>query len=68
VILWTSVSSITIKQIGYEPSASRMHIRFKRGDTPHIHCKVPENIYRDFLTSRSKGTYYSQYIEGKYPC
>jgi hypothetical protein len=68
MILWTSVSSTTIKQIGYEPSANRMYIRFKRGDMPNTYCNVPEKIYRDFLTSTSKGSYYSQYIKDRYSC
>tara|TARA_B110000971_G_scaffold221826_2_gene270825 strand:- start:2721 stop:2954 length:234 start_codon:yes stop_codon:yes gene_type:complete len=68
VILWTSVNSIEIKKLGYEREDKRLHIAFKRGDIPQEHCNVPEKIYRDFLTSQSKGTYYKQYIEGKYQC
>ena len=68
MILWTSVTSVTIKQIGYEPAEKRMHIRFKRGDTPDIYCNVPEKIYRGFLMAESKGTYYRQYIRDRYPC
>ena len=68
MILWSSVSSSAIKQSGYEPSVNRLHIRFKRGEREYSYCHVPEEIYRAFLISHSKGAYYTQYIKGKYPC
>ena len=68
MILWSSVSSTTIKQIGYEPSVKYVHIRFKTGDKPLTYFDVPEEVYRDFLSAQSKSTYYKKNIDGKFAC
>lgn len=61
------VRSRAIRKIGYEPDIMRLKITFKQGRT-YDFCRVPQEVFERFINSRSKGTFYNRYIEGKYHC
>jgi len=62
-----SVISSAIRKIGYDPDTMRMKITFKQGTT-YLFCRVPQDLFDRFINSRSKGTFYNRYIEGRYHC
>jgi len=68
VINWVNVSSSAIRKIGYEASTNRMYIDFEDSDPHYTFCRVPENIFNDFINARSIGQYYHRVIKDKYDC
>jgi hypothetical protein len=34
----------------------------------YVFCGVPESLYRGLISASSPGTYYDQYIRGRYRC
>ncbi|MFA1560056.1 KTSC domain-containing protein [Aliivibrio fischeri] len=65
---WVSVSSTAIRRIGYDAESMRMYIDFKDSDPVYTFCRVPENVFREFISARSVGRYYHQYIKDRYDC
>lgn len=61
------VSSTAISAIGYDATTMRMKITFVQGHT-YDFCKVPESVFKGFLSARSKGSYYNDYIRDRYQC
>lgn len=61
------VTSSAISAVGYDQINHRMKICFKAGRT-YDFCNVPRQIYEDFLSASSKGTYYHKNIRGRYQC
>jgi hypothetical protein len=61
------VSSSAIRAIGYDTQAQRMSITFTQGTT-YDHCGVPENVFKEFLYSFSKGNFYNRYMKDRYSC
>ncbi|MEZ9446511.1 KTSC domain-containing protein [Vibrio splendidus] len=68
MIEWVSVGSTAIRRIGYEAGSMRMYIDFEDSDPVYTYCRVPENIFREFINARSVGRYYHQHIRDKYDC
>jgi len=68
MIDWISVRSSAIRKIGYDSSSSRMYIDFEDSDPYYTYCRVPEDVFRSFVTARSVGSYYHQYIKDRYDC
>ena len=62
-----SVASSAILAIGYDESTQQMKIRFKQ-DEAYDFCRVPKHVFQGLLESNSKGTYYNDYVRGKYQC
>jgi KTSC domain len=65
---WVSVRSTAIRRIGYDSSTMRMYIDFEDSDPVYTFCRVPENVFQEFVSSRSKGQYYHRYIKDRYDC
>jgi hypothetical protein len=65
---WMDVDSEAIRRVGYETSTMKMYIDFENSDSVYTFCRVPEDVFRSFLASSSKGQFYHQTIKGKYDC
>jgi len=61
------VRSEAIHSIGYDEDSMKMKIKFKHSRT-YTFCKVPNELFERFLSSRSKGTFYQNKIKGRYNC
>ena len=59
-----NVSSSNIKSIGY--LFGILEIEFKNR-TIYQYKNIPESIYKNLMSSSSRGTYFSEYIKGNYP-
>lgn len=58
------VSSSNIKSIGY--LLGILEIEFKNR-TIYQYKNIPERVYKNLMSSSSKGTYFSEYIKENYP-
>lgn len=61
------VTSTLITNAGYEPDTKTMAVQFKNGGTVYHYAGVPENIYKEFQSASSQGSYFLQNIKNKYP-
>ena len=61
------VKSDAINAIGYDPDSMKMKIEFQQGNI-YDFCRVPEQVYKSFISAASIGGYYKDYIKDKYPC
>lgn len=68
MIEWINVRSSAIRKIGYDSSISCMYIDFENSDPHYTYCRVPEKIFKSFVSARSVGGYYHQYIRDRYDC
>lgn len=61
------VDSSAIIAVGYDPEQRLLKIRFAQG---HIYdfCNVPQEVFEEFMSALSKGTYYNACIKDRYPC
>ncbi len=66
MIEWVNVRSSAIRKIGYDSSSNQMYIDFEDSDPFYTYCRVPENIFKSFITARSVGGYYHQHIKDRY--
>ncbi len=62
-----SVRSSAIRAVGYDPQIQRLRIQFVQGHS-YDFCRVPEHIYRGFISASSKGRYYDLHIRDRYHC
>ncbi len=63
----TRVTSSAIDAIGYEPSTMRLFIRFLNSGT-YTFCRVPPEIFAEFIQASSKGGFYRSYIRDRFHC
>lgn len=68
MVNWTNVNSSAIRKIGYDSDSMRMYIDFEDSDPYYTFCRVPENVFRSFVSAGSVGRYYHQHIKDKYDC
>lgn len=68
MINWVIVSSSAIRKIGYDASKSRMYIDFEDSDPYYTFCRVPADVFQNFINARSVGQHYHRYIKDKYDC
>jgi hypothetical protein len=68
MINWVSVRSSAIRKIGYDSSTNRMYIDFEDSDPYYTYCRVPDNVFKDFINATSVGRYYHAYIKDRYDC
>ena len=59
------VQSKNITQVGYDVDEHVLRIIFSNGNT-YEYAEVPEQIYRMFLTSQSKGAFFRDQIKFRY--
>ena len=62
-----SVRSSAIRAVGYDPATGRMQIRFAEGHS-YTFCGVPDSVHRSLMSAASKGSYYNNFIRGRYQC
>lgn len=65
VIKMQSVTSSTIKAIGYEPVTEKLRIDFLTGGT-YDYPGVPASVYADLMTAPSHGRYFAAFIRSNY--
>lgn len=65
---WVNVNSTAIRKIGYEATTMMLYIDFENGDPVYTFCGVPEDVFRNFINSPSKGQFYHQRIKDKFDC
>jgi hypothetical protein len=66
---WVSVASETVDQIGYDPAAAELHVRFRSGGRYYLYSNVPEGVHQEFLAAPSKGRFvHTRLKNGPYPC
>ena len=61
----TKIVSRSIISIGYELQNHLLEVVFSLGNK-YVYEYIPEKVYKEFLTSKSKGRYFGKYIRGKY--
>ncbi len=59
------VDSSNIEAIGYDAEHSQLHVQFKGGMT-YVISEVPQEVYDQFLSAPSKGSYYNRSIKPVY--
>lgn len=60
------VTSSNIESIGYEDKKNLLEVIFK-SRAVYLYSNVPETVFKEFLSSQSKGTYFQKNIKDKYP-
>lgn len=60
----TLVNSSAIRAVGYD--GHTLAVQFTTSDTVYTHHGVPYSVYAGLMRAASKGTYYNQYIRGRY--
>ncbi len=65
---WVSVRSSAIRKIGYDSATMRMYIDFEDSDPYYSYCRVPEGVFRSFISASSVGRYYHDNIKDQYDC
>ena len=62
----TSVDSSNIVSIGYDAETETLEVEFHSGNV-YQYRDVPSDVHQRFMSSSSKGRFFSQYIRGQYP-
>jgi hypothetical protein len=63
----TSVQSSNIDLVEYYPDELKLGVVFTTGHK-YMYDNVTEEVYKDFLNSPSKGTYFNKFIRSLYEC
>jgi len=58
-----TVNSSNVNSVGYDNGI--MHVRFHNGYT-YAYSNVPENVYQEFISSASPGSFHHRNISGRY--
>ena len=61
----TPVTSLHIREIGYDPQTSILEVEFISGDV-YQYFDVPEYIHGQFMNAPSKGKFLYEYIRYNY--
>ena len=59
------VSSSNLRSVGYDTNTWILEIEFRKGRV-YQYYDVPEDIYNQLVTARSKGTFHNDYIRNNY--
>lgn len=62
------VNSISISSAAYAPDVQTLEVEFLHSGAVYAYFAVPEDLYRAFLASRSKGRFFNRRIRNVYPC
>ncbi len=60
------VDSECISYIGYYEPLRMLEIQFKRTGKRYIYSGVPKEIYKNFMSAKSKGEFYNRIIRPQY--
>ena len=61
----TYVDSSNVEAIGYDNDAQELHVQFVHG-TEYIYYGVPREIFDQFMTAPSKGSFLNREIKNVY--
>ena len=61
----TPVKSSNIKAVGYDQETYTIEVEFHTGGI-YQYTGVPEQVYRGFMQSASKGSYFHDHIRNRY--
>jgi hypothetical protein len=61
------VESSSIRAIGYDTSACRLHVEFHTG-ARYVYDGVHARAHRDLLTAESIGAHFNRHVRDAYPC
>jgi hypothetical protein len=64
-MLRQTVTSGTIRSVGYSPLSGTLEIEFTNGSL-YQYSDVPESVYRDLMAASSHGTYFNEHIREWY--
>lgn len=64
----TPVSSSNVGSIGYDEASNVLEVGFKTksGESVYQYYGVPLEMYNDFMSADSKGSFFAQNIKGVY--
>lgn len=68
MIEWVRVRSTAISQVGYDNETKRMYVDFHDSRPQYEFCGVPEQVFKDFVSASSVGTFYHRNIKDHYQC
>lgn len=68
---WNDVESTNIRRIGWSPEGPVLAVQFKskkegQPDAVYTYDGFPQEKFREFLASPSKGTWFSANVRGRY--
>ena len=66
MVKFASVVSGNIMAIGWEKANAQLFVKFRAGPMS-VYSGVSEKTYSEFLKAPSKGKFFAQFIEGRYP-
>jgi hypothetical protein len=62
---WVSVDSRAFAAVAYRQGKRRLYVRFHGGKI-YRYSDFPRHQYDELLAAESKGTYFAEYIRGKF--
>lgn len=65
MIQMVSVDSLVIREIGYNYKTNELIVIINK-DSFYLYNDVPESVYNSFINFKSKGSFFSHNIKGKY--
>jgi len=60
-------NSSAVKRAEYNHATRELTIWFPEGK-PYSYCNVPEHVWEGLCNAQSKGRYFNDHIDEKYPC
>lgn len=64
---WVSTyDSTCFSEIGYDYSANRLAVTFRDSGKTYIYHDVPESVWNDLVSAKSRGGFYNSDIKGQY--
>lgn len=60
------VRSSAISAVGYDATSKQLFIKFNNNPIAYTFYNVPLQVFNELMASPSKGSYYHNYIEGRY--
>lgn len=62
-----AIKSSTIDVVGYDQDTHKLRVTFK-DQPPQDFCHVPEQLFQQFLNSRSKTRFLRRHLQNAFPC
>lgn len=63
----TTIESSNIRSYGYAPGDKVLRVEFTNGSR-YDYADVPADVVENFVSSKSKGVFFSSAIRGKFQC
>jgi len=63
------IGSSNIKRVGYDGERKKLYIQFLKSNIyMYEYSDVPENVYKELISSESVGSYFHKNIKNVYKC